>query len=243
MCQVTKDTRTNLKLSKTQADIWSYWPGQNGTLHLVAPVPACAISVGLFSQTQHLHIWAHHHCPGLRESSLPVSLPRECGPLETKIDRRRRGETNTSVEQGSLTNTQLTSDSKGRTPQRRPSLQGSKGKGSWYRGSYSSCCRINFYIDPWSRSALMERVPSTEPKFAFLRLDQYYTQEGSQSGVTVTESCSFALQAGSQTLSHGRFVAEKGFISLFHSSKETGEYTSNPSCQSAVGLNIYGIKN
>ena len=113
MCQVAKDTRTNLKLSKTQADIWSYWTGQNGTLHLVAPVPACAISVGLFSQTQHFHIWAHHHCPGLGESSLPVSLPRECGPLLRQTDRRRRGETNTSAEKRSLrTNTQLTSDSK-----------------------------------------------------------------------------------------------------------------------------------
>ena len=82
----------------------------------------------------------------------------------------------------------------------------------------SSCCTINFYIHPWSGSALMERVPSTEPKVHFLRLDQNYTREvellieGSQFGVTVTESCSFALQAGSRTLRHRRFAAEKGFI-------------------------------
>ena len=81
MCQVAKDTRTNLKLSRTQADIRSSWPGQSVALHLVTSVPASAISVGLFSQTQHFHIQAHHHCPGLRESSQPVSLPRECGPL------------------------------------------------------------------------------------------------------------------------------------------------------------------
>lgn len=85
----------------------------------------------------------------------------------------------------------------------------------------SSCCRINFYIDPWSMSALMERVPSTKPKVHFLRLDQNYTQEGSQFGVTVSESCSFALQAGSQTLRHGRFAAEKGFI--FKSFKQGNE--------------------
>lgn len=74
----------------------------------------------------------------LGSSSLPwtqgiltASIPPKgmWSSLETKIDRRRRGETNTSVEIGSLTtNTQLTSDSKENTS-KEIFLAGCKRKG------------------------------------------------------------------------------------------------------------------
>lgn len=134
MCQVAKDTRTNLQLSRTQADIRSSWPGQNGALHLVAPVPACAISAGLFSQTQHFHIWAHHHCPGLRESSPPVSLPRECGPLLRQRQEKKRGNKylcgKKVIENKHTAHIRL----KGEHLKGDPACKVQK-KGSWYRGS------------------------------------------------------------------------------------------------------------
>lgn len=219
MCQVAKDTRTNLKLSRTQADIWSSWPGQNVALHLVTSVPASAISVGLFSQTQHFHIQVHHHCPGLRESSQPVSLQGNVVLSQDK-DRheKKRGNKHLCRKRSLRTNTQLTSDSKENTSKEILLAGVQKERTLGTEDLRSSCCRINFYLDPWSRSALMERVPSIEPKVHFLHLDHNYTREvellieRSQFGVTVTESCSFALQAGSQTMRHGRFAAERVYF-------------------------------
>ena len=69
------------------------------------------------------------------------------------------------------TNTQLTSESKENTSKEiLPARYKRRALGT--EDLSNSCCGINFYIDPWSRSALMERVPSTEPKVHFLRWDQ-----------------------------------------------------------------------
>ena len=100
MCQVAKDTRTNLKLSRTQADIRSSWPGQCG------PPPGdfcpcfCHLSWAVLTNSALSY-------PG--SSSLPwtqgiltASIPPKgmWSSPKTKTDMRRRGETNTSVGKG-----------------------------------------------------------------------------------------------------------------------------------------------
>lgn len=156
--------------------------------------------------------WTH----GILTASIPPK--GTWSSLETKIDRRRRGETNTSVEQGSLTtNTQLTSDSKENTS-KEIFLAGFK-EGLLVQRILAAAAAGSTSTSIPGAGQHSWRVPSTEPKFHFL-LGPILHPRGSQFGVTVTESCSFALQAGSQTLRHGRFVAEKGFIFSSHSSRK-----------------------
>ena len=131
---------------------------------------------------------------------------------------KKRGNKHLCGKRSLRTNTQLTSDSKENTSKEILLAGVQKERAFGTEDLSSSCCRINFYINPWSRSAFKERVPSIEPKVHFLPLDQNYTREvellieRSQFGVTVTESCSYALQAGSQTLRHGRFAAGRVYF-------------------------------